>query len=291
MWWKIVLAVLVGSAVLVTSLLIGAANRWQSNTKSMRARLDADRRPAAPEIVSVKELDTLPVPVQNYFRKVLTPGQPILTAVNIEHKGMFNMSESGENWKPFVSTQYVIANRRGFDWDAGIKIAPGLVAKVHDAYIAGEGILSVSLMGLIPIVEMRGTPEMAQGELMRFFAEAAWYPTALLPSQGVQWQSVNDSSARATLEDQNTKVTLLFNFNKYGLIESIRADARMRTVGNEMLATPWECYFDTYERHNGMLIPVRGEVAWMTPQGPKSYWKGRITRINHQYTSPLTAVN
>ena len=39
--------------------------------------------------------------------------------------------------------------------------------------------------------------EVAQGELMRFFAEAAWYPTALLPSQGVRWQAVDDTSARA----------------------------------------------------------------------------------------------
>lgn len=33
---------------------------------------------------------------------------------------------------------------------------------------------------------MANTPELARGELMRFFAEAAWYPTALLPNQGLQ---------------------------------------------------------------------------------------------------------
>lgn len=46
--------------------------------------------------------------------------------------------------------------------------------------------------------DLRGAlGEVAQGELMRFFAEAAWYPTALLPSQGVRWQAVDDTSARA----------------------------------------------------------------------------------------------
>jgi hypothetical protein len=57
---------------------------------------------------------------------------------------------------------------------------------------------------------------MAQGELMRFFAEAAWYPTALLPSQGVQWQAMDDSSALGTLKDGQTSVTLLFRFNENG---------------------------------------------------------------------------
>ena len=43
--------------------------------------------------------------------------------------------------------------------------------------------------------------EVAQGELMRFFAEAAWYPTALLPSQGVRWQAVDDTSAAILLKN------------------------------------------------------------------------------------------
>ena len=70
---------------------------------------------------------------------------------------------------------------------------PGLPARVHDAYIAGEGILHASLFGLVSVANLRGTPEMAHGELLRFFAEAAWYPTALLPSQGVQWEAVDDT--------------------------------------------------------------------------------------------------
>jgi hypothetical protein len=32
---------------------------------------------------------------------------------------------------------------------------------------------------------MRGTTEIAQGEL---FSETLWYPTALLPSQGIHWE-------------------------------------------------------------------------------------------------------
>lgn len=59
---------------------------------------------------------------------------------------------------------------------------PGLPARVHDAYVAGEGILHASLLGLFTVADLRGTDYIAEGELMRFFAEAAWYPTALLPS-------------------------------------------------------------------------------------------------------------
>ncbi len=66
----------------------------------------------------------------------------------MEQSGTFNMSENGDQWKMFTAIQQVITNRPGFDWEARIKMAPLTVVNVHDAYIAGEGILNASLYGL-----------------------------------------------------------------------------------------------------------------------------------------------
>jgi hypothetical protein len=90
--------------------------------------------------------------VQEYFRAVLKDGQPIVSAVSVEHSGTFNMSET--------------------------------------------------------LVNLRGTPEIAQGELMRFLAEAAWYPTALLPSQGVQWKAIDDFSAKGNFEGRRNRTDI-----------------------------------------------------------------------------------
>ena len=60
---------------------------------------------------------------------------------------------------------------------------PGLVVRVHDSYIAGVGTLHAALLGFFTVAEVQGCGEIARGELMRYFAEAVWYPTALLPSQ------------------------------------------------------------------------------------------------------------
>jgi hypothetical protein len=49
---------------------------------------------------------------------------------------------------------------------------PGLPVLGHDAYIAGEGILHAALFGLISLANLRGTGDIATGELMRFVAEA-----------------------------------------------------------------------------------------------------------------------
>ena len=64
---------------------------------------------------------------------------------------------------------------------------PGLVTYVHDTFIGGEGRLHASMLGLFTVADVQGGGEIARGELMRYLAEAIWYPTALLPSQGVRW--------------------------------------------------------------------------------------------------------
>jgi len=282
MWWKIILFIIIGLTAIIAIVLAYGSYRWHSATNTMHEKLEAARLSIGSAAYDSNELNGLPAPVQRYFHAVLTDGQPMILAVTIEHTGTFNMSETGEQWRLFTSIQRVITNRQGFVWDGKIKMMPGLTVRVHDAYIAGEGILHASLFGLISLANIRGTPEMTSSELMRFFAEAVWYPTALLPTQGVRWEAVNDSSAKATLKDGETTVTLLFRFNEEGLIKSVRAEARGRTVAGKMVPTPWEGRWSNYEIRDGMRIPIEGEVAWILPEGPKPYWRGRITKISYE---------
>ncbi len=273
---------LVLGAIIALALLYGAF-RWQSTTRKMHARLEAARLPIGVTTYSPSELTGLPVPVQRYFRTVLRDGQPMVLAVNVEHTGTFNVSETGEKWRPFTSIQRIITRRPGFDWECRMTMMPGFSVRVHDAYIAGEGILHASLFGLLSMVNLRGTPEVAQGELMRFFAEAAFYPTALLSSQGVQWEAMDDTSARASLKDNDITLTLLFRFDDSGLIKTVRAEARGRTVAGQVIPTPWEGRWSNFELRSGMLIPLKGEVAWILPNGPKPYWRGNIERISFEF--------
>lgn len=284
MWWEIILFVILGLTVIIAIALLYGSNCRQSVTKEMSAKLEAARLPMGTEKYDPDELLDLPAPVQKYFRVVLKDGQSIVSAVTVEHIGTFNMSETGEQWRPFTSTQRVITRPPGFDWEGRIEMMPGLPVRVHDAYIAGDGILQATLFGLVSLVNLRGTPEVAQGELMRFFAETAWYPTALLPSQGVLWEAVDDTSAKATLKDGETTVTMLFRFNQNGLMESVRASARGRTVAGTVIPTPWKGRWSNYEVRHGMRIPLAGKVAWMLPEGPKPYWRGRITKLIYEFT-------
>lgn len=289
MWWKISVVTTVALAGAIAAGFLYGRSQWQSHTEARQTALLAASVPMGPGTYDPHELEGLPDPVQRYFATVLTEGQPIIAAVQVDHAGTFNMGEQRDQWRPFQSSQYVITQRPGFLWNAAIEMAPGLSINVHDAYIDGAGILTAKLFGFITVMEQPRTPELDHGELMRFFAEAAWYPTALLPSQGVLWEPIAYDQARATMTDGDTTVTLVFHFNEYGLISTVRADARYREVNGIQVATPWQGQFWNYQVRHCMLVPLEGEVAWLLPDGPKAYWRGRVQRIAYRNAGAATA--
>jgi hypothetical protein len=269
-------------AVVGAAVAYGAL-RWRGATRALRARLEATREPIAPATVDLRGLDGLPAPVQRYFRKVLRAGQPVVTGVRLKHGGKFNIDESADRWKPFTSDQRVITQRRGFDWNGSVSMMPGLPVRVHDAFVGGEGSLHAAFLGLFSIAAIEGTREVATAQLMRYVAEAAWYPTALLPGQGVRWKGVDNRSALATLVDGEVALTMRFTFTDDDLIDTVRADARGRAVGGNVVPTPWEGRFWNYAERGGMLVPLEGEVGWILPGGPRPYWRGRITRVEYEF--------
>jgi len=279
MWpWAFVFILLAAVGALIYSGI-----HWRAGTRELRERLRAARVPLPPE--SFLKLDSLsvPEPVRRYLHTVLPRSLPPIAAARIEHSGRFNLSESREVWRPFHSTQCVVTNRPGFDWDARISMAPGINAFVHDAYVGGVGILQVEALGLLPLADMRGTPELCEGELQRFLAESAWYPTALLPRPGLQWEPVDNRTAKATLRDGGISASLTFHFDAdSGLLSSITAD-RYRTSHGKVVSTPWECRVWAYHQLNGMQIPTEGEVAWLLPEGRLPYWRGHIDKIEYEF--------
>lgn len=282
-WLKWFVAAVATVGVLIVALGAFGASHWARHTRALNDRLEAVRLPITPaRFDAARELAGLPAPVQWYFRTVLTDGQPLIAAATVTHRGLFNMGETTDQWRPFTSRQRVVTRRPGFVWDGKMAVLPGLPVHVHDAYVAGEGILHPAIFGLFTLMDMRGTPEVAAGELMRFFAEAAWYPTALLPSQGVQWAPIDERSARATLVDGPISLSMTFTFADDGTLQSVLADARGRTVGGQIVMTPWEGRWSDVQVRDGMRVPIAGEVAWLTPEGRKPYWRGTITSLHYE---------
>ena len=277
-------------AIVAGGLPAYGSKRWAARMKALArklaaGRIEPTRASESPARFNSREIEGLPVPVQRYFRAALTEGQPIIAAVTIEMSGRFNLSASAQRWRPFTSRQRVVTRRPGFVWNARIPLLPGFPVRVVDSYVAGRGVLRAALFGLFKVAAVEGAGEIARGEFMRFFAETPWYPTALLPSQGVRWDAVDAHSANASIADGPLTLTLLFRFNDAGLIDSVRAEARGATVGDQVVMMPWECSVKGYAVRDGMMVPLTGEAAWMRSEGRHAYFHGTIRRLTYEFAS------
>lgn len=270
----------VGSAA--TALATGSL-LWNRATARAVGQLMPETATPEAKAFTREQLAGLPAPVVRYFELVLAPGRTLIRTATIEHAGEFR-SGLDAPWAPFTSVQHFSANPPGFVWDAAIRMAPMppiLTVRVRDGYFQGTGSMQARIASLIPVVNAQGGKELAAGALQRYLAESVWFPTALLPREGLTWEPIDDTSARATLTDSGVSVSLDFRFGAKGEVAGVYTPARFRDVDGAPVPTPWEGSFQSYGRVGGVMVPGKGEVAWILPEGRLSYWRGEIVRIQY----------
>lgn len=259
------------------------STRWRGQTAEFVGRLIQAFHRGETATVTFNGFDQLPAPVARYFRWALKEGQPLIRSARIVWRGEFRARQTEDGWEPFEAEQHFSAQPPGFVWDANIRMAPLVKVRVRDAYLAGQGSMQGKLLSLVPVVDQQGAAELNAGALQRYLAEAVWFPTALLPSQGVKWSVIDDNRALATLKDSGTTVSLEFHFSAAGEITGVFSPGRYREVKGRYELTPWAGHFRNYEERNGIKIPVAGEVEWQLPGGNFPYWRGRVIEVEYDF--------
>ena len=253
-----------------------ASDRWAADSEEVRDQLLAANVVREANYCA-REIVNLPAPVQRYFRAVLTDGQPVVTHARIASKGTFNMGEpAAPAWKPFTAVQDFYPGAPGFVWDARVRMLPGVDAYVRDSFAGGAGSMHASVAGLVTVADSHGSPEIAAGALMRYLAEAPWFPTALLPGQGVTWAAAAEQRATATLRAGATSVSADFEFGPDGLIARCIA---LRDNDKLHAKLPWGGRYSAWIERDGMKIPGAAEVAWELPAGTFPYWRGTVEPV------------
>jgi hypothetical protein len=287
MWLRWMFAALgLGVGCAVAAVFLGE-RRWHAASDRLVAALRS-REAASSAPYSEAELADFPPPVARYFRRVLRDGQRIITHARITWDGEFNMGTPGQdNWRPFTAVQDFVPGAPGFVWNARIAMLPGVPVFVRDSFVDGVGSMRGAVFGLISVVNAEGTSTLASGALQRYLGEAAWFPTALLPRQGVSWTAIDDARARATLTAGETTVSLEFHFDPDGRNVSVYAPDRFYDDGkSDPVARPWEAKNLQFGELERVTVATESVAAWHLPSGTFSYWRGRPTAIEYGYGRP-----
>lgn len=274
--WRIVLVVITFLALV---LLWGTVS-WYQYTSTLFEKVYVEES-WQPHYFDTEEIDNLPDPVQRYFRLVLREGAPIISHAFVTQSGGFRAKPEMEGWSDMEAEQYYSVRPIGFVWSASIAMVPLLSANVCDSYIEGKGRVKGRLMSLFPLFDVHGPKELDSGALQRYLAEAVWFPTALLPSQGVTWQAIDDHKAKATLSDGENGVSLEFGFNDEGEIVSVYAPDRYREVSGAYIPTPWKGRYGKYIDVEGYRIPSEAEVEWQLKEQTYPYWRATIDQVKY----------
>lgn len=147
--------------------------------------------------------------------------------------------------------------------------------RVQDALLEGEGQLSARLLGLVPMASASG-PQATRGELMRYLAELAWCPDAILHNRSIEWEVVSTTNFVATARLGPVTASVHIEVDVQSRIAGISAPARPRSVGKSFIDTPWWGRFGDFRTIEGRQIPFIGEVGWELEGERVTVWEGHL---------------
>ena len=234
------------------------------------------------KIFSFNDLEGLPEPVQRYFKYVLKDGQEHIKFVRLKQVGEFRMKEN-QPWMPIKAEQYFTTEDPAFIWRAKLSMLPFVWVEARDRYYQGKGNMLIKLLSTITVANATGS-EMDISSLIRFLAEAPWFPTALLPSDYIEWKEIDSNSAQAIIKDNGYTASGIFTFNEKGEIIKFVTNDRYMEADGKYFKEQWGGYYRNYQEIEGMKIPIEGEVEWNLSDKDLQYAKLKITDIQYNIT-------
>lgn len=194
----------------------------------------------------------------------------------------------GGRWLRFTAVEEFAVHEVAFSWRARFQILPFVSLRVVDGYASGQGLLEARLLGLLPVMRARGQ-DVLQGEVLRYLAELAWVPQAMLANHQLEWRGLDERSVEVSTRVGPARAAVRLVFDEAGDIVGASCDARPYLDGKRSVPRPWAGNFRDYAMLGGVRVPTHGEVRWELPEGPFTYWRGTVTSLDLDPEEEATA--
>ncbi|QTN20393.1 hypothetical protein HZ989_04830 [Brevundimonas sp. AJA228-03] len=175
-------------------------------------------------------------------------------------------------WQSFKAVQSISLTHCAFDWRA--RSGPLGIIRIQDALIDGVGRLDVRALGLVRLARVAPSDALTRGELIRYLAEIALAPDALLRNPAIRWRDEGGGRLIAAAGSGATSAEVVLTLDGEGRIGEAFVPDRGALVDGVTVPKPWRGVFSDYRHHNGVWLPFYGEVSWGGPDGEWVYWQG-----------------
>jgi len=233
---------------------------------------------AEPATVSSGQMAGLPAPVQRYFAYTLPGDSGALPSYAvIKAEGEFRRPKM-ENFEPTSATQIISTRKPDLVFSASTPILGPLWADVYDAYIDGEMEMRASLLSAFDVIHFSGDETLNRISLRRWLLEASSWPPALLPGGPVNWQEIDDTSARAVVRAHGIEESLVALFDRTGALTGMFLEA------DGDLTTPYHGSGEhvlrgDYKAFDGIRIPTSFTISRASGGKRYPFWKAKVTSV------------
>ncbi|MDG1278164.1 MAG: hypothetical protein P8O16_12855 [Algoriphagus sp.] len=236
------------------------------------------------EVFSEEEIKNLPKPVKNWHLASGAIGKPKARNGKLNQVAQMKMKPNQKDWFEAKALQYTVVDPPSFNWAVDLKMNPIMWIEGRDSFKAGKGEMLIKLNSLINIVNASGL-RIDEGALQRFLGEMVWFPSLAI-SPFVSWEELDELSAKATMEFQNTRGSGTFYFNEAGDFVKFIA---LRFQGDDPNAArkEWIMTVEEYAFFEGIKVPSKMKATWNLEQGEWNWLKLEVKNL--EYNQPFTS--
>jgi hypothetical protein len=203
------------------------------------------------------------------------------SVVSLTQVGGMRNEPAGREMK-FGARQRIELHRPEFEWRA--RTGPVGCISVTDALRGDEPQLEVRAFGFIRIAVITGGAPATKGEIMRYLAELAWAPDAIVQNPHLTWSVVDDRTLEVGYGSGSARGEVALTLDRDGRIESVFAPDRPRKEGAGFTERPWRGRFFDYRSHAGRWLPFAAEVGWTIGGSDFVAWRGELTSWSLEFS-------
>jgi hypothetical protein len=154
----------------------------------------------------------------------------------------------------------------------------GLPTYGYHAYNEEGASMLVKVLSLFSVVDMHGN-EMFPTETVTFFNDMCLFAPAALIDDRIQWETMDDLTAKATLTVNGASISAVLYFNEKGQLVNFVSHDRYAVA--EMKTLPFSTPAKNYKSVNGYNLATYGEGIWQYPDGEFVYGKFHVNDIEY----------
>ena len=208
------------------------------------------------------QIELLPAAARQFFNASIKEGTSLLTVAEIEMHGEFSLgNKDSPNYIPMKACQ-LLAPPYGFIWE--VKAGKGMMQfSGSDAAFPGGSWTRFWLFGILPIARVGGTPDHALSSYGRYISESViWSPAALLPSDNVVWEEIDQNTAQVTVTHDEFVQTVEIVVDEEGHLTQVSFDRWSdANDAKRFKRQPFGGYLSEFKEFGGFLLPTRLEAG------------------------------